>query len=81
MTFLANKQKGRPKRPPFLFALLLSLFLIQPASNHTADDTTEDGHQASQSEASASGPPKIAVAVERGVLSGGIKPPKTLVTM
>ena len=55
MTFLANKQKGRPKRPPFLFALLLSLFLIQPASNHTADDTTEDGRQVSQSEASASG--------------------------
>jgi hypothetical protein len=40
---------------------LISLFLMQLAPNHTADD----GRQASQSEASASGPPKIAVAVER----------------
>jgi hypothetical protein len=52
---------------------LISLFLMQLAPNHTADDVTEDGRQASQSEASASGPPKIAVAVERGVLSTALE--------
>jgi len=54
-------------------ALSISLFLIQQAPNHTADDATEDEHQVSQSEASASGPPKIAVAVERGVSSTALE--------